>query len=129
MNAMKSAWLFGVIFSSLAGCAPMAPSAFVRMRMAGIPPRPENCALKFKYQSLQKPWDTSRFTQVGVLGVDLADTEWSEEMKDAVRTKACELGGEVATIAAVNENPMSHNKAALVLVYRATDHMRSADAF
>jgi hypothetical protein len=80
------------------GAAACSPLASIGMRTGGNVPRPKDCEIQFKYQSVNKPLDTSRYTLVGQVSVDFADAEWSEAMKSAVRPKACELGGEVAAI-------------------------------
>lgn len=84
------------------------------------PPKPAPCELQFTSQDPLKPWDMDRYQLLGTMVAEHFKGSWDEALKKSVRDKACAVGGDIAAINIITENPWNGVQSANIMIYRRT---------
>ena len=108
MNLWRVLLLAVFIFS----CGPTA--RFV-MRPLGMPAPVGECRVEFTSGSTNQVM--ARGLPLAIIGVSNPDPTWTENMKNAVRPRVCELGGGVASFAMATEDVGGTLRSAQIFVF------------
>lgn len=89
----RTFWMTILILPILNGCA---TEIVVSKSGQSYPPYRENCKLVYEYGDFGKAFNLingGSFVQVGSISVPRGGTSLTQDLKDLVRPKSCELGG------------------------------------
>lgn len=98
MMKAKKFWMSLFILSMMSGCA---AEIIVNKSGQSYPSYSENCRLTYEYGDFAKAYNLvngGNFVQVGSMTVPRGGASLTQDLKELVRPKSCELGGSLVLL-------------------------------